>query len=104
MGQYDAKRTRFEMASASGPHHLDLGGSTLYAPNILTNDPHGRVVLWGWVQETGRPAGEFDSACCLSLPRLLWQHPTIPGRMWQVRVESVSALRCCVAVDASAAF
>lgn len=34
--------TRTPRLPSSGPHVLDLGGSTLYAPNVLTNDPHGR--------------------------------------------------------------
>ncbi|KAJ9534568.1 hypothetical protein QJQ45_022077 [Haematococcus lacustris] len=106
----------------AGPFPLDLGGATLYAPNLLTNDPLGRVVLWGWCQEIGRPAfadasagspsassgpsdaaaaaapeaaaaPDHESACCLSLPRLLWQHPTLPGRLWQEPLPAMSKLR-----------
>ncbi|GFH20191.1 beta-fructofuranosidase, insoluble isoenzyme CWINV6, partial [Haematococcus lacustris] len=55
MGNYKADKLKLDLATASGPFPLDLGGSTLYAPNLLTNDPLGRVVLWGWCQETGRP-------------------------------------------------
>ncbi|KAJ9506043.1 hypothetical protein QJQ45_016630, partial [Haematococcus lacustris] len=55
MGNYNADKLKLDLATASGPFPLDLGGSTLYAPNLLTNDPLGRVVLWGWCQETGRP-------------------------------------------------
>lgn len=50
-------------------------------------------MLWGWVQETGRPAGDHPSACCLSLPRLLWQHPLLPGRLWQEPLPELADLR-----------
>ncbi|GFH11273.1 uncharacterized protein HaLaN_06748, partial [Haematococcus lacustris] len=39
-----------------GPFPLDLGGATLYAPNLLTNDPLGRVVLWGRLWQEPLPA------------------------------------------------
>ncbi|KAL6756492.1 glycosyl hydrolase [Haematococcus lacustris] len=120
MGDYNADKLQLDLDTASGPFPLDLGGATLYAPNLLTNDPLGRVVLWGWCQEIGRPAfadtsagspassgpsdaaaaapeaaaaPDHESACCLSLPRLLWQHPTLPGRLWQEPLPAMSKLR-----------
>jgi hypothetical protein len=34
----------------------------------------GRTVLWAWMQEKQqlRPAGAYDSACCLCVPRVLY--------------------------------
>lgn len=48
---------RFDLDNAKGPFRLDLG-DVLYAPNVMRDD-HGRVVLWGWLQEkrTVRGAG-----------------------------------------------
>lgn len=51
---------------------------------MLTNDPQGRLVMWGWVQELGRPEGPHTYGSCLSLPRLLWRNPHDPSRLWQV--------------------
>lgn len=37
----------------------------------------GRTVLWGWMQEKPalRPAGEYNSSCCLCVPRVLYLSP-----------------------------
>jgi hypothetical protein len=40
---------RFDLDNAIGPFRLDLG-DVLYAPNVMRDD-HGRVVMWGWLQE-----------------------------------------------------
>lgn len=73
------------ICSPTVPTPLDLGGCTFYAPNMLTNDPMGRLVMWGWCQEIGRPQTEsHDYGSCLSVPRLLWRNPQSPHRLWQV--------------------
>jgi len=30
----------------------------------------------------------YDYGSCLSVPRLIWRHPHIPGMLWQVWVRS----------------
>jgi len=45
----------------TGPFPADLGDHTFYASNVLTNDPKGRLVLFGWIQETGRYHGKCHS-------------------------------------------
>eukprot|EP00878_Enallax_costatus_P009511 GHUV01009939.1.p1 GENE.GHUV01009939.1~~GHUV01009939.1.p1 ORF type:complete len:772 (+),score=256.40 GHUV01009939.1:334-2316(+) len=78
MAQYylgDYAEGKFDLENAAGPQPLDLG-DVLYAPNVLT-DKHGRSVLWGWMQERPalRPAGKYDSSCCLCVPRVLYLSP-----------------------------
>uniref|UniRef100_A0A7S3QTD5 Glycosyl hydrolase family 32 N-terminal domain-containing protein n=1 Tax=Dunaliella tertiolecta TaxID=3047 RepID=A0A7S3QTD5_DUNTE len=99
LGRYDPKTLKFDMENASGPHPVDLGGgplgSTFYAPNVLNNDPHGRLIMWGWCQETGRPGDPevYDYGSCLSVPRLIWRHPHKPGVIWQEPLPCLSQLR-----------
>ncbi|WIA38806.1 hypothetical protein OEZ86_002088 [Tetradesmus obliquus] len=83
---------RFELAAAAGPQRLDLG-DILYAPNVLTDD-QGRTVLWAWMQEKQqlRPAGAYDSACCLCVPRVLYLSPD-GSRLLQQPLPELSALR-----------
>ena len=71
MGQYHSESVTFDLASAVGPFRLDLG-DTIYAPNIL-DDPHGRKVLWCWVQETRRKLGTYEYAGCMATPRIMLQ-------------------------------
>ncbi|KAF5830052.1 glycosyl hydrolase [Dunaliella salina] len=96
LGNYDHTVLKFDLQKAFGPYALDLGGNTFYAPNMLTNDPKGRLVMWGWCQETGRPehiSGEHEYGSCMSVPRMLWRHPRSPGRLWQEPLPSISELR-----------
>jgi len=91
MGGFDAAATRFDLATASGPHRLDLG-DVLYAPNLMT-DAQGRHVLWGWLQER-RGVGSYDYAGCMAVPRLLTRTPA--GRLHQEPLPEVSNLRTSV--------
>ena len=63
VGDLDEASMRFT-PTARGK--LDLG--EVYAPNVLLNDPKGRVILWGWVN--GYPGG-MGWRHCLTLPRVL---------------------------------
>lgn len=65
---------------------MTWGGHTFHARALAPPTPFaGRLVMWGWCQETGRPQGSFDYGSCLSVPRLLWHHPEAKGFLWQVR-------------------
>lgn len=59
-------------------------------------------MLFGWAQELGRPTPpeppqqqrhQHESACCLTLPRAVTRHPTLPGRLWQEPLPGLEALR-----------
>eukprot|EP00877_Chromochloris_zofingiensis_P013104 jgi/Chrzof1/8047/UNPLg00092.t1 len=92
----DYSHGRFDIATADGPHKLDLG-DILYAPNLM-QDKKGRTVYWAWMQERQRPVGDHDYSCCLCVPRVmslkngkLFQEPLPeltelrePQRAWQV--------------------
>jgi hypothetical protein len=54
----------------------------------------GRTVLWAWMQEKQqlRPAGSYDSACCLCVPRLLFLSPDCT-RLLQEPLPELAALR-----------
>lgn len=78
MGSYDDDRRKYDLEKALGPMQLDLG-RTLYAPNCW-QDPQGRNILWGWMQEhrADTPKAPCQSdlysyAGCISTPRLLYQ-------------------------------
>ena len=88
MGAFDAASTRFHVATASGPHRLDLG-DIQYAPNLMTC-PAGRTILWGWLQER-RGVGSYDYAGCMAVPRVLTRTPS--GRLHQEPVPEVASLR-----------
>lgn len=66
LGQYED--LKFNLEEAKGPFRLDLG-DIMYAPNI-SEDPQGRTLLWGWLQER-RKVGSYEYSGCLSLPRVL---------------------------------
>lgn len=66
LGHYED--LKFNLEEAKGPFRLDLG-DILYAPNI-SEDPQGRSLLWGWLQER-RKVGSYEYSGCLSLPRVL---------------------------------
>ncbi|KAF5831773.1 glycosyl hydrolase [Dunaliella salina] len=93
LGQYNPKELSFDIKNAAGPNPADLGDHTFYAANVLTNDPKGRLVLFGWIQETGRYPGKHEYSACLSLPRMLWLHPSAPGRLWQEPLDVLVNLR-----------
>eukprot|EP00879_Flechtneria_rotunda_P032845 GHRR01036238.1.p2 GENE.GHRR01036238.1~~GHRR01036238.1.p2 ORF type:complete len:107 (-),score=54.97 GHRR01036238.1:22-342(-) len=44
---------------------------------VLVASLQGRTVLWAWMQEKQqlRPAGTYNSACCLCVPRMLYLSP-----------------------------
>jgi hypothetical protein len=54
----------------------------------------GRTVLWAWMQEKQqlRPAGTYDSACCLCVPRMLFLSPD-GARLLQEPLPELPALR-----------
>ncbi|KAF8059133.1 oligopeptide transporter [Scenedesmus sp. PABB004] len=92
LGDYVAGRGTFDLASADGPHPLDLG-DTIYAPNTLT-DEHGRTLLWAWQQERAeaRPRGAYASSCNLCVPRVL-SLSADGARLLQAPLPELAALR-----------
>ena len=75
------QRGRFLLEEARGPHRLDLG-DTLYAPNTYV-DPHGRRILWGWLQErrdpNDPPSKVRSSSSSVMLLSTLDPHPLLPS-------------------------
>lgn len=70
-------------------HLLDLGGTkAFYAPNTLI-DPHGRHLLWGWVQ--GNVSSGYPWRGQLTLPRILSLRSD--GRLGQKPAPELQALR-----------
>ncbi|WIA42006.1 hypothetical protein OEZ86_009303 [Tetradesmus obliquus] len=91
-GSYDGRS--FDVAAADGPHKLDLG-TTLYAAT-LWQDPKGRQLLYGWMQEHRRvptpPAlcEDFCYAGCIGTPRVL---TLLCDRLYQTPLPEIDALR-----------
>ncbi|KAI8463181.1 MAG: glycosyl hydrolase [Monoraphidium minutum] len=128
IGPFAPSSPAFDLAAAGPPSKMDLG-DVFYAPNVLADkqcmcvsctrahvsvyctllsvivtnvlaDKQGRAVLWAWMQERDRPAGDHDHACCLSLPRCLWLAPPDAGagdgaapRLWQEPLPELRELR-----------
>eukprot|EP00877_Chromochloris_zofingiensis_P008156 jgi/Chrzof1/3594/Cz13g01200.t1 len=84
----DYSQGRFDLATADGPHKLDLG-DILYAPNLM-QDKKGRTVYWAWMQERQRPVGDYDYACCLSVPRVM---SLKNGKLFQEPLPELKELR-----------
>eukprot|EP00878_Enallax_costatus_P001235 GHUV01001378.1.p1 GENE.GHUV01001378.1~~GHUV01001378.1.p1 ORF type:complete len:664 (+),score=239.16 GHUV01001378.1:126-1994(+) len=96
LGDYDGRA--FDIHHADGPHRLDLG-TTLYAAS-LWQDPQGRQLLYGWIQEHRRVptppnnCSDFMYAGCISTPRVLHLHE---GHLYQTPLPEIDALRTKVA-------
>eukprot|EP00879_Flechtneria_rotunda_P000981 GHRR01001115.1.p1 GENE.GHRR01001115.1~~GHRR01001115.1.p1 ORF type:complete len:1028 (+),score=415.34 GHRR01001115.1:835-3918(+) len=92
LGDFDGRR--FDIATADGPHRLDLG-TTLYAATLWV-DEQGRNILYGWIQEHRRvptpPSNcqEFTYAGCISTPRVLH---LVDGRLYQQPLPEIDRLR-----------